>query len=146
MDPKLFSLILKIIILAPKKFRRLTFCIWEIFYAKFQRSFLSALTLSIFELEKRFFKQVRILPEIDWYHYQSANAAPMAKVRDRIKTDLFRQSHIRAHCGGWHICKQYLYCYEEGGWVVRWWNTFEWYQNSYQPAKSIQSCAMYPES
>ena len=46
----------------------------------------------MFELEKRFFKQVRILPEIDWYHYQSANAAPMAKVRDRIKTDLFIRS------------------------------------------------------
>ena len=58
----------------------------------FRDFFSNALTLSIFELEKRFFKQVRILPEIDWYHYQSANAAPMAKVRDRIKTDLFRRS------------------------------------------------------
>ena len=32
-----------------------------------------------------FFKQVKISPEIDWYHYQSAKAAPMAIVRHRIK-------------------------------------------------------------
>ena len=39
-----------------------------------------------------FFKQVRISPEIDWYHYQSANAAPNSIVRHRIKTDQFSRS------------------------------------------------------
>ena len=39
-----------------------------------------------------FFKQVRISPEIDWYHYQSANAAPNGIVRHRIKTDQFSRS------------------------------------------------------
>ena len=48
-----------------------------------------ALTLPIFELEKGsfFFKQVRILPEIDGHHYQSANVAPTAKVRHWIVTE-----------------------------------------------------------
>ena len=41
-------------------------------------------------LEKcSFFKQVEILTEIDWFHYQCANAAPTAIVRHRIKTGLF---------------------------------------------------------
>ena len=35
------------------------------------------------------FKQVGILPEIEWYHYQRANAAPTAKVQNGIKTDPF---------------------------------------------------------
>ena len=39
-----------------------------------------------------FFKQVRISPEIDWYHYQSASAAPNGIVRHRIKTDQFSRS------------------------------------------------------
>ena len=39
-----------------------------------------------------FFKQVRISPEIDWYHYQSANAAPTCIVRHLIKTDQFSRS------------------------------------------------------
>ena len=39
-----------------------------------------------------FFKQVRISPEIDWYNYQSANAAPKAIVQHQIKTDPFRRS------------------------------------------------------
>ena len=39
-----------------------------------------------------FFKQVRISPEIDWYHYQSANAAPTGIVRLRINTDQFSRS------------------------------------------------------
>ena len=44
--------------------------IWEIFK--------NALTWSMFELQKCiFFKWVRILPEIDWYHYQCASPAPM---------------------------------------------------------------------
>ena len=43
-----------------------------------------ALTLPIFELEKgSFFKQVRILPEIDGHHFQSANVAPTASDSDR---------------------------------------------------------------
>ena len=53
-------------------------------------------TLSIFELEKCsfFFKQVRISPEIDWYHYQNANAAPtgIVRLRHRIKTGQFSRS------------------------------------------------------
>ena len=36
-----------------------------------------------------FLKQVRILPEIYWYNYQSANPAPTAIVWHRIKTDPF---------------------------------------------------------
>ena len=37
------------------------------------------LTLSIFELEKVLsLKQIKSLPERDWYHYQCAKAAPMA--------------------------------------------------------------------
>ena len=39
-----------------------------------------------------FFKQVRISPEIDWYHYQGANVAPTGVVRHRIKTDLLSRS------------------------------------------------------
>ena len=34
-------------------------------------------------------KQVRISPAIDWYHYQSANSAPMAIVGHRKKTGQF---------------------------------------------------------
>ena len=36
------------------------------------------------------FKQVRILPEIDWYHYKNANAAPTGIVRPQIKTIFMR--------------------------------------------------------
>ena len=36
-----------------------------------------------------FFKQVQISPKIDWYQYQSANAAPTDIVRHRIKTEPF---------------------------------------------------------
>ena len=39
-----------------------------------------------------YFKQVRISPEIDWYHYQSANAAPTAIMQHRMKTDPFLRS------------------------------------------------------
>ena len=75
--------------------------IWEIFYWKFGRFTKNALTLSIFELEKcYFFKQVRISPEIDWYHYQSTNAAPMAIVRHRIKKDRFWWSVMSEPTGG----------------------------------------------
>ena len=35
-----------------------------------------------------FLKTGRILPEIDWCHYQSANAAAMTIVQHWIKTDL----------------------------------------------------------
>ena len=42
--------------------------------------------------KKIFFKLVRILSEIDWYHYHSANAAPTAIKRHRIKTDQFWRS------------------------------------------------------
>ena len=36
-----------------------------------------------------FNKQVRILPEIDWYHCQNANVAPAAIIWHRIKTAAF---------------------------------------------------------
>ena len=93
MDPKLSILIPKVIIVAPKTFQRFIF-VFERFSLKNLRDFLwNALTLSIFELEKRFFfKQVRISPEIDWYHYQSANAAPTGIVWHQKKTDLFWRS------------------------------------------------------
>ena len=39
-----------------------------------------------------FLKFVRISPEIDWYHYQSVNAAPTAIVQHQIKTHPFWQS------------------------------------------------------
>ena len=64
-------------------------------YVLYLRDFLwNALTLSIFELEKHyfFFKQVRISPEINWFHYQSGNAAPTGIVRHRIKTEQFSRS------------------------------------------------------
>ena len=56
--------------------------------------FKNSLTRSVLELEFFFFffKWVRISPEIDWYHYQSANAAPKGTVRHRIKTDQFSRS------------------------------------------------------
>ena len=85
MDPKLFNLIPKVIIVAPKTFQRFIFCIWEIFFEKFERFSLKCSNFVNFWARKTFFffKQVRISPEIDWYHYQSANAAPMAIVRHR---------------------------------------------------------------
>ena len=57
--------------------------IWEIYSWKFERFIKNALTRSIFELEKCsfFFKWVRILPEIDWYHYQAPSPAPTGIVR-----------------------------------------------------------------
>ena len=93
-DPKLFHLILKIIIVSPKTFQRFLFCIWEIFFGKFQIFSLKCSNLVNFWARKMFFffKQVRISPEIDWYHFQSANAAPTAIVRHRIKTNPFWRS------------------------------------------------------
>ena len=45
-------------------------------YSNFEGFTNPALTLSIFELEKcSFFKRVKILQEIDWYHYQGASPA-----------------------------------------------------------------------
>ena len=48
------------------------FKILEIFFENFERFTLYSSKFSIFDVEKisYFFKQVRILPEIDWYHYQ----------------------------------------------------------------------------
>ena len=48
-----------------------------------------------------FKKQVRISPEIDWYHYQSANAAPTAIVLDPIKTHFDKVSHQSPLCVCW---------------------------------------------
>ena len=94
MDPKLFNLTLTIITVAPETFQRFMFCIWEIFFEYFQRFSLKWSNFVNFWARKMFFffKQVRISPEIDWYHYQSANAAPTAIVRHRIKTDPFWRS------------------------------------------------------
>ena len=94
MDPKSFNLIPKVIIVAPKTFQRFLFCIWEIFFKKFERFSLKCSNFVNFWARKTFFflKQVRISPEIDWYHYQSANAAPTSIVRHRIKTDQFWRS------------------------------------------------------
>ena len=94
LDPQLFNLILKIIKVAPKRFQRFLFCVWEIFFENFQRFSLKSSKIVNFWARKMFFflKQVRISPEIDWYHYQSANAAPTAIVRHRIMTDPFWQS------------------------------------------------------
>ena len=65
------------------------FKILEIFFENFERFTLYSSKFSIFDVEKisYFFKQVRILPEIDWYHYQDANnAAPTGVVRHWINT------------------------------------------------------------
>ena len=39
-----------------------------------------------------------------WYHFQSANAAPMAIVSAASDKDrpILTKCHIRAHCGGGH--------------------------------------------
>ena len=61
----------------------------------------NALTQSIFELEKcSFFRWVRILPEIDWYHYQSASLAPTCLVQHQtlIKTPMSYVSHQNQVC------------------------------------------------
>ena len=43
-----------------------------------------------FELEKYlFFKWVRILQKIDWYHYQTSNAAPMVRGRSFMTSAFF---------------------------------------------------------
>ena len=39
-----------------------------------------------------FFKQVRISPEIDWYHYQGASAAPTRIVRHQTNDTPFLRS------------------------------------------------------
>ena len=54
----------------------------------FERSSENALTRSFFDLEKCsfFLKWVRILPEIDWYHYQGASSAPTCIVWDQTMT------------------------------------------------------------
>ena len=94
MEPKLFNLIAKVIIVTPKTFQRFIFFISEIFFEKFERFSLKCSNFVNFWARKMFFffKQVRISPEIDWYHYQSANAAPNCIVRHRIKTDQFSRS------------------------------------------------------
>ena len=44
---------------------------------------------------------VRISPQIDWYHYQSANGTDMAIVRHQIKTGpKLTKHHINAHWRG----------------------------------------------
>ena len=70
------------------------FWIWVIFFEKFERFALKCSNFVNFWARKMFFffKQVRISPEIDWYHYQSANAAPTGIVRHRIETDKFSRS------------------------------------------------------
>ena len=91
MGPKLFNLIPKVIIVTPKTFQRFVFCIWEIFFEWFDRFSLSCSNFVNFWARKTFFffKQVRISPEIDWYHYKSANAAPPGIMRHQLKTDKF---------------------------------------------------------
>ena len=77
------------ITLGHKKRKDLCLRFW-IFSLKILRDLLFiALTSSIFDVEKfsYFLKQVRILPEIDWYRYQDANnAAPTGAVRHWINT------------------------------------------------------------
>ena len=48
--------------------------------------YLRDLLLKIFWARKMFFffKWVRILPEIDWYHYQGASPSPLCIVRHKI--------------------------------------------------------------
>ena len=91
MDPKLFNLIFKIIIVTRKTFQNLCFRFARI-SLKFFKDFLwNPLTLSIFELEKcHFFKWVRISLRIDWYHYQGACPAPLCIVQHEtlIKTPI----------------------------------------------------------
>ena len=63
---------------------------------KFERFIKNALTRSVFELEKCssfFFKWVRVLPEIDWYHFQGASPA------SNIDKDPYKvKCHIRSQC------------------------------------------------
>ena len=76
------------------------FLLYVHFFKDFQyktfRDFLClqiALTQSIFELEKcSFFKQFRMLPEIDGYHHKCTNASPMGVVRHLINTHSFSRS------------------------------------------------------
>ena len=59
----------KIDLAAPKKIQSFMFRFLEIFFEILRYLLQIILTLSIFELEKFSFIQVRILPEIDWYHF-----------------------------------------------------------------------------
>ena len=88
MDQKIFNFILLIIIVDPKMLQRFMFCfVLERFSMKCS-NFVNFWARKAFF----FFKHVRISTEIDWYHYQSANAAPTAIVRLQIKTDQFWRS------------------------------------------------------
>ena len=96
MDPKLFNLLLKMLSYSSSK------NVSKI-YVLYFRDFLSnALTLSIFELDNFsfFFRQVRISLEIDWYHFQSANAAPHSAASEEDRP-ILTKCHIRAHFGVW---------------------------------------------
>ena len=55
MDPKLFNLILKIIIVTPKTLNRFIFCIWEIFFKNFERFLLKCSTFVNVWARKTFF-------------------------------------------------------------------------------------------
>ena len=57
-----------------------------------------------------FFKWVRILPEIDWCHYQGANPAPTRIVRHRTMT---RPLQVKCHIIGGTIGVGTLHNIEE---------------------------------
>ena len=68
------------------------------FFFKFERF------LWIFDSQKSFFlKQVIILPEIDWYHYQSANADPGHSAALHKDKCIFKKCQIGAYWGGWGL-------------------------------------------
>ena len=79
---------LKLIILAPKTFCIYISCIWEIIFENFERFPLKWSNFIKF-WARFFFMQVRISPEINWYHYACSNAAPTTIVWHQIKTDQF---------------------------------------------------------
>ena len=68
---------------------------------------------SLFELEKCFFKWVRISPEIDWYHYKGTIPAPTCIVRHQtlIKSPTSKVSHQSPVCvcrGGSNFFNMFL--------------------------------------
>ena len=94
MNPRLFNLIVKII--KDQNISKIYSFLFKFYLRDFQWNWSFSLNCSNFVnflARKTFFsfKQVRISSEIDRYHYQSANAEPMAIVQNRIKTDPFRQ-------------------------------------------------------
>ena len=94
-------------IIAPKIFQRFMVCTWEIFFKHFHRFSLersNSINLWATKLCSFGFKQVKNFAEIDWYHYQSANAAHATTVRNRKNGHILTKCHTRAHCALPQLC------------------------------------------